>query len=99
MASCRSKLDHESSLHKYRRVCATVLNTRNQISCKKYAADLMKALSIDVTKDDPSIHPSYYCLNCYSIVKRLAGRQGVDEETALEVFQWSAHTEKQCCLG
>ena len=56
----------------------------------------MAAFAVDITSDDPEVHPQFFCSSCYLVMKRhsTAATDGIPYQHSTEVFHWKKHKEE-----
>ena len=92
---------HEQALGNLCRVCGNNLHkARVSFKCADYVPELIQTFSIDVSTENPKIHPTLFCHACYMVTKR---EQKADQEKkpflrSTEVFQWNLHSEGSCSV-
>ena len=63
---------HAAGLHKLCRVCgdslARAFRVQHRCAEEKHTKNLMKVFGIDVSTDDPSIHPESFCHKCQNVI-------------------------------
>ena len=66
--------------------------------CVAYNQELLSALHIDITKDDPQIHPPMFCNKCYLTMKRVttAALSNRPYKCGLKPYEWYSHTIHTC---
>ena len=90
---------HKEVLGKHCRVCAKPLGKfKVSYRCVDWSGALEKAFGLADTKDDPDVHPSFFCHGCYNVLarSRKAGEENRVYTHTVKLFAWSAHTESGC---
>ncbi len=84
---------HRAQLEIHCRVCAKVFTGKlYKYTCKTFRDSLLEAFKLDVSKDVPEIHPSYFCHSCYTKGKQYT-KGGGHIESVLTIHKWSPHTD------
>ena len=80
---------HEQELKNFCRVCARKLSKGYKHKCSN-SGTLLERLGVQISKDESTIHPPFYCHNCHNTAKRLERDSGA--ESGIVVHSWSAHS-------
>ena len=73
-----------------RKYCHSTTKVSDKFSMPK---DLQEAFGIEVSQDNPEVHPQTVCNNCY--LKMRQKLKNKNTNSSLQMFQWVHHT--QCC--
>ena len=71
---------HEQELKNFCRVCARKLTKGYKHKCSG-SGTLLELLGVQISSDESTIHPPFYCHSCHSTAKRLEKDGG--EESSL----------------
>lgn len=91
---------HLACLEKTCRVCGVYQGEK----CTEYKYNLndndlgnkvLQVFGVDVGNDDPNIHPTKLCNNCYA--KCMKGQRDPAYNTIMEAFNWKKHEDHYCC--
>ena len=68
--------------------------------CRLYMEELRSTFQVDVTTDEPDIHPQLFGNGCYAAVQRhsTAVSKGCPYHHSVEGFTWEVHTEEECVV-
>ena len=90
---------HLEQLGRHCRVCGGRLSKAKgklvAYTCREYQEHLLASFSLDVTQDEPEVHPLHFCQSCYCSMKRStkAVRDGACFSTSKIVYEWKEHTQ------
>ena len=87
---------HTTALSQLCRVCGTKFRPkRTTYLCTSRAEDINLAFGIDVTEDNPHIHPEKLCKSCSLSIDtyKKKASDGITYNTAITQVEWGAHTE------
>ena len=90
---------HQQQLEKHCRVCGKRLHKAKSKTtvypCIHHQDPLMKCFEIDVSRDDPTTHPSKFCNPCYAVTRRWtkAAMDTVHYAHNVKSMEWSSHSE------
>ena len=90
---------HLEQLGRHCRVCGGKLaKAKGKVvtySCGDYEEDLQTSFSLDVTRDDPQVHPLLFCQSCYCSMKRStkAVSDGACFSSSKVCYNWKEHSE------
>lgn len=85
--------NHVSFLERHCRVCCKVLGKQKYL-CSHHES-LLKSLGVNLSSDNPEIHPQYFCNYCYlSAKKHMCGQQSC----TLSPTQWLPHSDTCCTV-
>ena len=80
---------HLECLQKFCRICGTIIvSHRVTYLCSEHIQGIREGLKVCVEGDDPEIHPSKFCNNCY----RAISRRG----SSVMPVQWEGHADQGC---
>lgn len=87
---------HQAQLQRYCRICAKLMSGKGyKYSCEKNKNILMSS-GIDITDDQPHMHPASFCGSCRTKAKRYHDAKQVN--TTLNIHKWTEHTESFCSV-
>ena len=92
------------SLEKYCRVCGGWLQRAKSkaatYKCTEHTEELRALFQVDVSSDEPDVHPQSFCNGCYAAVRRhsTAVWKGTPYRHSIEVFTWEKHTDEECAV-
>ena len=73
--------------------------SRTVYHCSDHKDDLLSVFHIDITCDNPSVHPHHFCESC-SVLRR--AKLAVKNETIyihnVNVHEWAEHESKECTI-
>ena len=60
----------------------------------EHVGGLQATFAVDITADDPAIHPQFFCNACHSAVQRhgVAASKGLPSNHSIAVFSWVKHS-------
>ena len=66
--------------------------------CVEHVGGLQATFAVDITADDPAIHPQFFCNACHSAVQRhgVAASKGLPSNHSIAVFSWVKHKDHDC---
>ena len=90
---------HQLELRKHCRVCGKRLckakSKATVYPCSKHPKLLLKCFGIDVSQDDPTIHPLSFC-NLLLDDGTKAAADGVHYSNSVQSMEWSSHVDSEC---
>ena len=90
---------HQLELRKHCRVCGKRLckakSKATVYPCSKHPNLLLKCFGIDVSQDDPTIHPLSFC-NLLLDYGTKAAADGVHYSNSVQSMEWSSHVDSEC---
>ena len=95
---------HAAGLQKLCRVCGESLARAFRVHYRcaeaKHAKNLMAVFGIDVSKDDPSVHPENFCHKCQNVIYVATKRseQGREYTSRVILFDGWVHHSPTCSL-
>ena len=96
---------HAAGLHKLCRVCgdslARAFRVQHRCAEEKHTKNLMKVFGIDVSTDDPSIHPESFCHKCQNVIYVAVKRADEGREYTPRVIlfdRWVEHSADGCSV-
>lgn len=95
---------HLVQLSKHCRVCGKKLckakSKATVYPCKDHPNSLLKCFGVDISRDEPTIHPPKFCNPCFAVTKRFAKAtaDGVHYSHSVQCMEWSSHTEDTCMV-
>ena len=96
---------HAAGLHKLCRVCgdslARAFRVQHRCAEEKHTKNLMKVFGIDVSTDDPSIHPESFCHKCQNVIYTALKRADEGREYTPRVILfdgWVEHSANGCSI-
>ena len=92
---------HQLELSKHCRVCGKRLyKAKSVYSCVEHSDSLLKCSGIEVSHDDPAVHPFKFCNPCYAVTRRLAKATATAVHFSYSVLsmEWSSHSEGTCMV-
>ena len=93
---------HDDQLVKHCRVCGKQLCKARSRTTSYWCSDHKEALEhcfgIDLTKDNPSIHPKKFCNPCYAVAKHsaAASTKGIPYHHSVVLMDWVPHQISGC---
>ena len=93
---------HQLELRKHCRVCGKRLcKAKSKATvdpCSKHPNLLLKCFGIDVSQDDPTVHPLSFCNPCYAVTRRWTkvAADGVHYSNSVQSMEWSSHVGSEC---
>ena len=97
---CRGRMDqHDSYLQQMCRVGGKRFSTCSQstrYAVKSFETELLSVFEIDISHDDPDIHPPYLCILCQKVVKRSSSKSTFCGGGCGAVHDWQEHHRISC---
>ena len=96
-------MDHQKQLQRYCRVCAKLMSTKEYKYSVNKNENILKCSGIDISGDNPHIHPTYLCGSCCTKAKRYHDAKQVN--SSLKEHPWKEHMASDCyvcsqpCMG
>ncbi len=94
---------HLTNLEKYCRVCGNRIQKAQGKShppylCSEYKGYLEVAFGLDVSQDDPQVHPPTICKACFLTARRAATAKeaGGGYHPVVTPFLWTRHSDDSC---
>ena len=71
-----TKTGHDECLYMLCRICAAFLSDYTYL-VKRFSKDLQSTFKVDFRRDIEGVHPSGFCLKCYSAVNHVLDRGSI----------------------
>ncbi len=92
---------HKAALERLCRVCGKSLlaskgKRATKYLCSENASELSDTFDLDISSDNPYIHPQCYCHSCRNIIyfnKRAKANKTEYKPTSLQIHEWVDHNE------
>lgn len=98
-------MDDPHRLNQYCRICGSKVKRAKSkdpvYSSIKYKEAIQATFGIDVSTDNPAIHPQQHCNPCHSVVQRCykLSKEGLPFRHSTAVFEWIEHREVECTVS
>ena len=69
--------------------------------CKEHDEEVKALFHLDVTSDEPDVHPKLFCNSCYAVLQRhsTAVSKGILYRHSIEVFSCEKHRDEECAVS
>lgn len=96
--TCSTKMAHAEALEKLCRVCGKSLVTKTiktKHLCSAHRESLRSVFAVDITHDDSTVHPRYFCNACKIVLHKTLT---IEYKNRTVVFAgWCEHLDDESC--